>query len=301
MGVPLMPPEDVAAMFARVDEAKPNISAVRRKFLDCPYGEDPRQAVDIYLPNEGQGPFPVVFFLHGGGWTGGSRSDAQMAPFINAVNRGYAFVGIGYRLVPKVRYPDNLLDVRNALRWASENAATYLLDASRCALCGASAGGHLALMAAYTATSPLFGDSPLSETCKIRAVVDQFAPTDFLKRMQHFDESGYPRADDPESGAPDSADMLLGVRLSEAPQLARFLNPIDNVHRDIPPTLIMHGRFDPIIPYQQSVELFDKICDIAGENRAVLWLSDEFLHADPGYAGEEGQHRIFDFLDEYLH
>ncbi|NLB28762.1 MAG: hypothetical protein GX823_00815, partial [Clostridiales bacterium] len=76
MGVPLMPPEDVAAMFARVDEAKPDISAVRRKFLDCPYGEDPRQAVDIYLPNEGQGPFPVVFFLHGGGWTGGSRSDA---------------------------------------------------------------------------------------------------------------------------------------------------------------------------------------------------------------------------------
>ena len=295
-----MSPGDIAAMFARVDEAKPDISAIRRKFPSCPYGEDSRQAVDIYLPNEGQGPFPVVFYLHGGGWTGGSRSDAQMAPFIKAINHGYAFVSIGYRLVPQIRYPDNLLDVRRALRWTAENAETYLLDTSRCALCGASAGGQLALMAAYTAENPLFDDAPLSPTCTIRAVVDQFAPTDFLKRALHFDESGYPRADDPESDAPDAADTLLGVRLRDAPQLARFINPVDNVHANVPPTFIMHGQYDPIVPYQQSVELYDKLCDVAGDGRAELWISEEFLHADPGYAGKEGERRIFDYINKFV-
>ena len=300
MGVPLVAPEDITAMFARVDEAKPDISAIRRRFPNRPYGEDSRQAVDIYLPDEGQGPFPVVFYLHGGGWTGGARYDAQMAPFIKAINHGYAFVSIGYRLVPHVRYPDNLLDVRRALRWISDNAETYMLDTSRCALCGASAGGQLALMTAFTAGNPLFDDAPLSPACTIRAVVDQFAPTDFLKRPQHFDESGYPRADDPESDAPDSADTLLGIRLKDAPHLARFINPIDNVHPNVPPVFIMHGQYDPIIPYQQSVELFEKICKVAGAVRAELWISDEFLHADPGYAGVEGERRIFNFLDKHV-
>lgn len=300
MSVPLMPPRDVEAMFARIDDAKPDVASIRRKFLNCPYGEKRRQAVDIYLPNEGQGPFPVVFFLHGGGWVSGSRSDAQMAPFIKAVKYGYAFVSIGYRLVPDVRYPDNLADVRAALRWTSENAETYLLDTSRSALCGASAGGQLALMAAYTAGNPLFDDAPLSPSCNIRAVIDQFAPTDFLKREQHFDESGYPRANDPESDIPGAADTLLGIKLRSAPHLARFINPIDNVHSGVPPTFIMHGRFDPIIPYQQSVELFDKIRKVAGSDKAELWISDKFLHADPGYAGEEGERRIFDFLGRHM-
>ena len=300
MSVPIMPPEKVAAMFARIDEAKPDLNAIRRKFPNCRYGEEPRQAVDIYLPDEGQGPFPVVFFLHGGGYTGGARQDAQMAPFIKAVNHGYAFVSVGYRLVPQVHYPDNLLDVRRALRWVYENAETYLLDTSRCALCGASAGGHLALMTAFTTGSPLFDDAPLSPSCTIHAVIDQFAPTDFLKRAQHFDESGYPRATDPESDAPELSDTLLGIKLWEAPHLARFINPVDNVHPNIPPTFIMHGRFDPIVPYQQSVELYEKICTVAGADRTQLWISEDYLHADPGYANEEGERRIFEYLNNLL-
>lgn len=295
-----MPPEDVAKMFARVDEAKPDVSVIKRKFLNCHYGESQRQAVDIYLPNEGKGPFPIVFFLHGGGWVHGSRSDAQMAPFIKMINHGYAFVSIGYRLVPGIRYPDNLLDVRRALRWVAENAKTYLLDASRAALCGASAGGQLALMAAFTAGNPLFDDAPLSKTCTLRAVIDQFAPTDFLNREKQFDESGYPRADDPESGEPEASDTLLGIKLSDAPHLARFINPIDNVHPEIPPTFIMHGQYDPVVPYQQSVTLYEKICKLAGEDKAQLWISDKFLHADPDYAGEEGESRIANFLDRYV-
>ena len=296
--VKIMPPEDVANMFARLCELTLDISDMRRKFLDCPYGEDSRQVLDIYLPNEGGGPFPIIFFAHGGAWAAGSKDDTQVVPFISGVTRGYAVISLGYRLLPNVRYPENLFDINAALRWVAQNADTYLLDVSRTALCGASAGAHLVMMAAFTQGQAVFDSAPGSQTCRVLAVVDQFGPTDFTKYHAHYDESGFPRAQPP--GVPNSLDDLFGINAELIPNMIRFANPIDNIHPNIPPVLIQHGRYDPVIPYQQSVELYDKITAIAGEGMAELDLSEEFLHADPGYAGTESVNRIFSFLDKHL-
>ncbi|MCL2125539.1 MAG: alpha/beta hydrolase [Oscillospiraceae bacterium] len=294
----IFPPEDVQKMFARLGELTLDVSDIRRKFLNCPYGEDPRQSLDIYLPNDGSGPYPVVFFAHGGGWTSGNKGDVQVVPFIGGVARGYAIISINYRLLPNIRYPENLFDIKMALSWVSQNAETYLLDPSRTALCGASAGAHLMMMAAFTQGQPVFGDIPGAPTCRVLAVVNQFGPSDFAKFHAHYDESGYPRAQAP--GEPSSLDDLLGAKAESIPNLVRFINPIDNVHPRIPPVLIQHGRYDPIVPYQQSVELYEKINSVAGEGMAELDLSEEFLHADPGYAAPESVERIFAFLDKHL-
>ena len=296
--IKLVPPEDIERMFARLNELTLDVSDIRRKFLDCPYGEDPKQTLDIYLPNDGSGPYPVVFFAHGGAWMAGSKNDTQLVPFIGGVKRGYAVVSLGYRLVPNIRYPENLFDINAAMRWVARNADTYLLDPTRAALCGASAGAHLTMMAAFTQSQTAFGSYPDEPTCRVLAVVDQFGPTDFTKYHTHYDISGYPRAQPP--GSLSSLDELLGVSADLIPNLARFVNPIDNVHPAIPPTLIQHGRYDPIIPYQQSVELYEKIISVAGAEMAELDLSEEFLHADPGYAADESVKRIFDFIDKYL-
>ena len=296
--VKLMPPEEIEKMFARMGELTLDVSGIRRKFLDCPYGEDPRQSMDIYLPNSGEGPFPVVFFAHGGAWSGGIKNDVQVVPFIGGVKRGYAVISLGYRLIPDVRYPENLFDIKAALRWVAQNAETYLLDSSRTALCGASAGAHLAMMAAFTQGQAAFEERPGAATCRVLAVVEQFGPTNFLRFHSHYDESGYPRAQDP--SAPSSMDVLLGIKAETVPNLIRFLNPIDSVHPGVPAVLLQHGKRDPIIPYQQAVELCDKINAIAGEGMAELDLSEDFLHADPGYAGNESVERIFGFLDKYL-
>ena len=296
--VKIMPPEDVERMFARLGELTLDVSDIRRKFLNCPYGEDPRQVLDIYLPNEGDAPFPVVFFAHGGGWTGGSKGDVQVVPFIHGVNRGYAVVSLNYRLLPNVRYPENLFDIKQAMSWVAQNAGTYLLDPSRTALCGASAGAHLMMLAAFTQGQPAFGDAPGAPTCRVLAVVDQFGPSDFTKFHAHYDESGYPRAQAP--GAPSSLDGLLGVKAESIPNLACFVNPIDSIRPGIPPVLIQHGRYDPIVPYQQSVELYEKIIAVAGDGMAELDLSEDFLHADPGYAADESVERIFGFLDKHM-
>jgi len=293
----LMPPEEIEKMFARLGELTLDVSGIRRKFLDCSYGDDPRQAMDIYLPNEGDGPFPVVFFAHGGSWTGGIKNDVQVVPFMGGVERGYAVVSLGYRLIPNIRYPENLIDIKAALRWVAQNGENYLLDPERTALCGASAGAHLIMMAAFTQGQAAFGDEP-GPTCRVLAVVEQFGPADFRRFHDHYRESGFPCAY--MQGAHSSLDLLLGVEAERVPNLVRFCNPIDSVRPGIPPVLLQQGRRDPIIPYQQAVELYEKINSVAGEGMAELDLSEDFLHADPGYAAPESVGRIFGFIDKHL-
>jgi len=273
-----------------------DVSGIRRKFLNCPYGEDPRQTLDIYLPNEGDGPFPIVFFAHGGAWSRGSKGDMQVMPFIGGVERGYAVVSLDYRLLPNIRYPENLFDIRAALRWIAQNAETYLLDSARSALCGASAGAHLAMMAAFTQGQGAFDDNVGAPTCRILAVVEQFGPTDFAKIHPQFDESGIPRAFKPDDD--NVLHALLGVNPERIPNLLRFINPIDNVHPCIPPVLIQHGKNDALVPYQQAVILYEKIISLGAI--AELDLREDFMHGDHRYAESESVDRIFGFIDKYL-
>jgi len=296
--VKIMPPEEIEKMFARLGELRLDVSDIRRKFRNNAYGEDPLQSLDIYLPNDGDGPFPVVIFAHGGGWSGGDKRDVQVVPFIGGLKRGYAVISLNYRLIPNIRYPENLFDIKAAMRWIKQNAETYHLDPSRTALCGASAGAHLIMMAAFTQGQPAFDVTTNAESCRVLAVVEQFGPTDFLKFHRHYDESGYPRASIP--GATSALDIMLGVKAESIPNIARYYNPIDNVHPGIPPVLLQHGRHDPIIPYQQAVELYEKINAVAGDGMAELDISEEFLHADPGYAADESVTRIFGFLDRVM-
>lgn len=296
----LLSQQEIEKMFGRFAAITLDTSAIRRKFLNCRYGAHHKQAVDIYLPNEGNGPFPVIFFIHGGGWSGGNKKDAQILPFISGVERGYAVISVGYRLVPQILYPDNLFDIKAMLRWTAENAGTYLLDPERTALTGASAGAHLAMMAAFTQGQAVFEGAPLSRTCTISAVVDQYGPTDFLRQQAQFDESGYPRMKVPNPEHFDFVDHMLGIYSGCIPNMMRFVNPIDSIHPGIPPVLIQHGRYDPCVPYQQATELYSRIIDVSSEDRAVLDISDVYTHADPGFADPGSVERIFTFLDEHL-
>lgn len=297
--IKIFPPEKASAMFARLGELSYDLDSVRRKFPDCPYGEDARQKLDIFLPNEGEGPFPIIFFLHGGGWAGGRKDDTQRVPFLYGLERGYAVVSIGYRLVPKIRYPENLFDVKAALRWVAENGENYLLDSDRAALTGQSAGAHLAMLAAFTHGQAGFEGAPLGKTCTIRGVINQYGPTDFLRSHAQYDESGYPRATPPDDPGPSGFDHMLGARAAEIPGLLHFCTPMALIHRDVPPLLAQHGRPDPIVPYQQSTKLVEAINALA-PGRAELDLYDDYLHADPGFASPESLGRIFAFLDKHV-
>src|SRR5512137_108243 len=80
-------------------------SFVKRRFLDIAYaGLSPSQKLDIYLPDEGSGPFPVIVALHGGAFMGGDKADMQVLPMLEGLKRGYAVVAINYRLSGEAKF-----------------------------------------------------------------------------------------------------------------------------------------------------------------------------------------------------
>jgi len=117
---------------------------------DIPYvegkDEDERQKLDLYLP-KGAKNYPTLFFIHGGGWTKGSRSGFARIAHTFARN-GVAFVSTGYRLSPKVKHPAHIEDVAKGFAWTVANIGKYGGNAGAIFVSGHSAGGHLAALLA---------------------------------------------------------------------------------------------------------------------------------------------------------
>ena len=158
------------------------------------YGSHRMQRLHLFLPENGDGPFPLIVYFHGGGWEGGGPSDGQVRPFLPGLERGYAVASCGYRLMPEAFYPDDLGDVKQALAWLHENRDELNLDTGRLVLAGSSAGAHLALLAAFTQGQPLFDGDRYGSLPEVRAVVDLYGPTDFSMEDEHYRMTGCPRA-----------------------------------------------------------------------------------------------------------
>lgn len=88
-----------------------DISWVRRKYLDIPYaGQSPNQRLDIYLPQEGEGPFPLLIHVHGGGFAFGDKRDDHMNAYLKALGWGWAAASVEYRLSGEAPFPAAVLD-----------------------------------------------------------------------------------------------------------------------------------------------------------------------------------------------
>lgn len=119
-----------------------------RRIADVPYGSDPRQRMDVYLPDAGAPdrlPAPVIFMVHGGGWRRGDKAMARMVQ--NKVARwvpaGLVFISVNYRLLPEAPVAEQVRDVERALATAQQRAAEWGADPGRFILMGHSAGAHL--------------------------------------------------------------------------------------------------------------------------------------------------------------
>ena len=120
--------------------------------------------LDLYLPAQPiRRPIPVIVFLHGGGWSGGTRTTGP--DFSRYFARdGFAMASIEYRLTPSITFPANVEDVRTAVRWLKAMLATHGLDADRICLWGTSAGGHLAAVAGLAPRGMFEGTDNLEAT-----------------------------------------------------------------------------------------------------------------------------------------
>ena len=288
-----------------------------RRWSDIPYADcSPAQRLDIYLPGEGEGPFPVIFRIHGGGFEMGDKDDMNLPPWLRGLRHGYAVVSVNYRLSGEARFPAAVQDVKAGVRWLRANGHQYQLDVGRIVAVGDSAGGNLAAMLATSEGAPLFEDAALgnpAHSSRVQAAVDWFGPIDFLTMDAQRDENGLPPDPPPGPGpgfgpAPGTSPTpglspemkYLGAPLAEVPDLVRAANPATYVHPGMPPILIQHGGADPLVPRQQSVDFARVIQARAGAGRGELDILDGAGHGTPEFETAENMERVFRFVDRYL-
>lgn len=250
-------------ILVRGEAVRPEIPGGVRVAADLVYREvgGRRARLDVYLP-EGPVPAagrPVVVAVHGGGWRGGSKSDygRSMAGLARA---GLVVVAIDYCLSrPEVpSWPENLHDVRAALDWVGRNAAGFGIDPQRVALLGASAGGHLALLAGLEpAGAPVVvpagavSRTASREPIRIAAVIDFYGPTD----LRALAAAGTPAA--------GAVAAMLGGSPEDVPGRYGEASPLDRVRPGSPAVLILHGDDDQLVPLDQSQAL-DSALERAG-------------------------------------
>ena len=292
----------LSAMMAQ-QPRKANTDHIPRKWLDIAYATaSPAQKLDIYIPDEGDGPFPVILNIHGGAWLGGDKAYKQVLSMLEGLKRGYAVVAINYRLSEEAIWPAQINDCKAAIRWIRANADQYRLKSDKIAAWGGSAGGHLSAMVGTSgdvkALEDLSQGNP-AESSRVQAVVDWFGPTDFLKMDEYLEASGVKKP--MKHSTPDSPESkLIGRNLEDAPELVIEANPDTYVSADDPPFLIQHGLEDNLVPYQGSVLLARKLGDVLGHQNVSLELFPDTGHGGPAFGSEENLEKVYRFLDKHL-
>src|SRR5664280_179108 len=156
---------------------------INSKWIDISYALlSDAQKLDIYLPNTGTGPFPVIIQVHGGGFETDDKSSIKLTAVLNALDRGYAVVAVNYRLSGEAQFPAQINDIKAAIRFLRANASAYSLDSGRFAVLGGSAGGYLSALAGTSGDVKTLQDDSLGnsdQSDRVQAVVDWFGPINF--------------------------------------------------------------------------------------------------------------------------
>ncbi len=207
--------------------------------------------------------------------------------------KGYALASIEYRLSQEAVFPAQIFDCKGAVRWLRAHAAEYGYDASRIAIAGASAGGHLAaLLGTSGGEAALEGDvggNP-GESSRVQAIVDFYGPTDFILRAQE-----QPAFTDEPSGA---VYQLLGHGVKSDPERARLASAAWHVTSDDPPLLAIHGTKDPRVRPNQSQRLCDAYRELKLEN--TLHPVEGAGHGGPEFESQDVQTAVTSFLDRHF-
>lgn len=270
---------------------------INRKFLDLVYasGSD-RRTLDIYLPNEGEGPYPVIVDIFGGGWCFGNKSSHKLEPALALLRRGFAVVSINYTLSFQAKFPVALHEVKAAIRYIRAHAAEYELDADKIALLGESAGAHYAALSAVTSACgampcPWAENSAYSD--KVQAVIAVYCPADLGAIPGYFAIEKQTMDLDTiigEFGQADSMEAVyLGGTYAEIPETYAQANPETWISADCPPFLFLHGTRDQVIPVLGAQHFAAKLMQAIGKDNVRFQMV------------EGAKHDIHDFEQEWIY
>ena len=226
-------------------EVEGDTNNLRVRMLDVTYQDD--CIIRFVYPNDyfdESLKFPLIIHVQGSGWYKQDMAD-HIFDYMPIVKKGYAFAIVQYHEAPKYRYPTQINDVKNAIRYLQEHYNEYPIDMNHVFLSGDSSGAHVALMTLFTYDEDLV---------KLDGMIDFYGITDFLT----FYEEGYSKYD--ETDFRNIYDFMGGDKY-ELPELYKEASPLYYVKEgmNLPPMLIMHGSKDHVVPFIQSVKLYKKL------------------------------------------
>lgn len=252
--------------------------------------DDIELKLDLYLP-EGAVQPPLVVWVHGGAWRGGSR-DRTYSEYL--VNSGYAMASLDFRLSGQAKFPAQVHDIKAGIRFLRRQSAEYGYDASRVGILGASSGGHLAALVGVTnGHRDLEGNvgEYRAESSDVQAIVSLFGASNLTTILKQSTPHGL-------KVRVPALDLFLGGQPDEVADIARLASPVFHVDADDPPLLLLHGDQDPQMPINQAHELFGKYQDLALDSQFEVVYGA--AHGGEEFGDSRRQALIRSFLDERL-
>jgi len=259
------------------------------------------QKLDIYLPLDGSGPFPLVIMVHGGGFMVGDKADGGGLTGVDQLlAAGYAVASINYRLSGEAQYPAQIQDSKAAVRFLRANATQYNLNPDKFGAWGASAGGNLvSLLGTTCGVTELEGVElgNADQSSCVQAVVDWFGPIDFLKMQEQFAGTSCP-ANTNDASSPES--KLIGAPIQTVPEKVALTNPMNYITADDAPFFIQNGTADCNIPPIQNKNLADALSSVIGADKVTYVSIEGAGHGGSQFGTAENLAMVIDFFDKYL-
>lgn len=218
---------------------------------------------DFTRPTTGNGPFPLIIWLHGGGWRQGNRSDYHEG-MLGFAKLGYAGATLQYRFAPKHKFPAQIEDLRMALAFLRANAVKYKLDPNRIGVVGASAGGHLGLLLG------LAPESSGQPSPGIRAVVSYGGPAHFPSWRIGAEAEKFLRDGVGANGLDGLLADFLGTADRNAP-IMTIVSPAVHASKGDPAVLSLQGGADPLSPPQQALVLHTALRNAGVVEKVVVY------------------------------
>ncbi|MFC6826983.1 alpha/beta fold hydrolase [Halopelagius fulvigenes] len=236
---------------------------------------------DAYYAETGEATNrPVVAFVYGGAWESGARGQfARWA--LDAAAEGFVAVELSYRLSDEATFPAQIRDVRAGLAWARENAESFGGDPDRLAAVGHSAGAHLAVLSALAPAGEFGDDSSVSS--RPDSVVGISGPYVF-------------EGDDED----EVVERFLGGTPAEVPDRYEAAQPVTHVSGGAPPTLLLHGGDDEVVPVESSEALAEAMAAAGDEAEVRTYPGADHVFLHSSYWYPDVREDAFSFLRESL-
>ena len=261
-------------------------NVVFEKEIEFSNPDDQHLMINLAHPKTGDGSFPAIVCIHGGGFRAGKREGYDKQCMTLAQN-GYVAITVTYRLAPRYQFPAAVYDCKAAVRWLRANAAKYKIDPSRIGVTGGSAGGHLAQFLGVTNGNKEFeGEGNLDQSSDVACVVNYYGPSDFTKS---YDKS---------VDAKDVLPLFFGGDLTT--KMAEHVkgSPLTWVSEKSVPTLCIHGTEDKYVAYEQATWLVDKLK--ANKVEAELLTLQGAGHGFKGDDAKKADAAMLAFFDAHL-